>query len=116
MSPLPPRQNGAPLCRKWTFRRNHLERMIVLTAPPGHPNGGMKIRSIETFCTEFVGFVRVTADDGSAGWGQVSPYNADITSLVVHRQIAPWALGQDALDIARLIDIVPLREHKFPDS
>jgi L-alanine-DL-glutamate epimerase-like enolase superfamily enzyme len=77
---------------------------------------GMKISSIETFCTEFVGFVRVTGDDGSQGWGQVSPYNADITSLVVHRQIAPWALGQDALDIARLVDIIPLREHKFPGS
>jgi L-alanine-DL-glutamate epimerase-like enolase superfamily enzyme len=76
----------------------------------------MKIRSIETFCTEFVGFVRVTADDGSQGWGQVSPYNADITSLVVHRQVAPWTLGQDALDISRLVDLVPLREHKFPGS
>jgi L-alanine-DL-glutamate epimerase-like enolase superfamily enzyme len=77
---------------------------------------GTKITSIETFSTEFVGFVRVTAEDGAQGWGQVSPYNADITSLVVHRQVAPWALGQDALDIARLIDIIPLREHKFPGS
>jgi L-alanine-DL-glutamate epimerase-like enolase superfamily enzyme len=76
----------------------------------------MKIKSIETFCNEFVGFLRVTADDGSQGWGQVSPYNADITSLVVHRQVAPWTLGQDALDIARLIDLIPLREHKFPGS
>jgi len=76
----------------------------------------VKIRSIETFCTEFVGFVRVTADSGAEGWGQVSPYNADITSQIVHRQIAPWALGQDALDIERLIDIIPLREHKFPGS
>jgi L-alanine-DL-glutamate epimerase-like enolase superfamily enzyme len=78
--------------------------------------GDMKITSIETFSTEFVGFVRVTAEDGSQGWGQVSPYNADITSLGVHRQVAPWTLGQDALDIARLVDIVPLREHKFPGS
>lgn len=76
----------------------------------------MKISSIETFCNEFVGFVRVTADDGSQGWGQVSPYHADITSLVVHRQIAPWALGQDALDTGRLIDLVQRREHKFPAS
>jgi L-alanine-DL-glutamate epimerase-like enolase superfamily enzyme len=76
----------------------------------------MKIKSIETFATEFVGFVRVTADDGSQGWGQVSPYNADITALVLHRQVAPWSLGQDALDIARLIDLIPLREHKFPGS
>jgi L-alanine-DL-glutamate epimerase-like enolase superfamily enzyme len=77
---------------------------------------GMKIKSIETFCNQFVGFVRVTADNGAQGWGQVSPYHADITSLIVHRQVAPWALGQDALDIARLVDIIPQREHKFPGS
>ncbi len=47
----------------------------------------MKIRRIETFCNEFVGFVRVNADDGSHGWGQVSPYNADITCQVLHRQV-----------------------------
>jgi L-alanine-DL-glutamate epimerase-like enolase superfamily enzyme len=76
----------------------------------------MKIRSIETFSDQFVGFVRVTSETGAEGWGQMSPYNADVTSLVVHRQVAPWALGEDALDIARLVDIVPLREHKFPGS
>ncbi|HLI10003.1 MAG TPA: mandelate racemase/muconate lactonizing enzyme family protein [Alphaproteobacteria bacterium] len=76
----------------------------------------MKIESIETFCNQFVGFVRVTADDGSQGWGQVSTYNADITSLIMHRQVAPWALGQDALDIGYLMEIIPEREHKFPGS
>ena len=76
----------------------------------------MKIRSIETFCSTFVGFVRVTADDGVQGWGQVSPYNADITTLVLHRQVAPWALGRDALAIDALMDNIPQREHKFPGS
>ncbi|MDX1528230.1 MAG: mandelate racemase/muconate lactonizing enzyme family protein, partial [Gammaproteobacteria bacterium] len=76
----------------------------------------MKIKKIETFSNEFVGFLRVTSDDGAEGWGQVSTYNADITSLIVHRQIAPWALGADALDINRLVDIIPEREHKFPGS
>jgi L-alanine-DL-glutamate epimerase-like enolase superfamily enzyme len=76
----------------------------------------MKIASIETFATEFVAFVRVTADDGSHGWGQVAPYHADITALVLHRQVAPWALGQDALQIARLIELIPQREHKFPGA
>ena len=76
----------------------------------------MKIRSIETFANQFLGFVRVTAEDGTQGWGQVSPYNADITALVVHRQVAPWSLGHDALDIAGLIDLIPLHEHKFPGS
>lgn len=76
----------------------------------------MKIARIETFSTEFVGFLRVTTDSGAQGWGQVSPYNADITAHVVHRQVAPWALGQDALDIDALVDTIPLREHKFPGS
>src|SRR6185437_1064062 len=89
---------------------------IIAVSPALLSWTGMKIRSIETFCSEFVGFVRVTAEDGSEGWGQVSPYNADITAQIVHRQIAPWALGTDALDIAGLVDRVPLREHKFPGS
>jgi hypothetical protein len=56
----------------------------------------MKISKIETFCDPFVGFVRVKAEDGATGWGQVSTYNADITALIVHRQVAPWALGRIA--------------------
>jgi len=76
----------------------------------------MYIKRIETFSTQFLSFVRVTADDGSFGWGQVAPYNADITSQVLHRQVAPWALNADALDIDSLVDIIPEREHKFPGS
>ncbi len=76
----------------------------------------MKIARIETFCTQFVGFVRVTTDSGAQGWGQVSTYNADITSQIVHRQVAPWALGQPADQIERLVDSIPEKEHKFPGS
>ncbi len=76
----------------------------------------MRIKSIETFSNEFVAMVRLRTDDGAEGWGQVSPYNADITALVMHRQIAPHALGQDALDIDALVDGIPEKEHKFPGS
>jgi L-alanine-DL-glutamate epimerase-like enolase superfamily enzyme len=76
----------------------------------------MKIRRLETFCTDVLGFVRVTAEDGSIGWGQLSTYNADITAQVFHRQVARWALGRDATDIAALVDEIPEREHKFPGS
>ena len=76
----------------------------------------LDIYSIETFSNQDVGLVRVRTKDGSEGWGQVSPYNADITSLVVHRQIAPYALGKDALDIESLVQEIPEREHKFPGS
>ncbi len=76
----------------------------------------MKIHRIETFCNEFVGFVRVTTEDGAQGWGQVSTYNADITVQVLHRQVAQWSLGQCGADIDALMDRISEREHKFPCS
>ncbi|MFL5135508.1 MAG: mandelate racemase/muconate lactonizing enzyme family protein [Microvirga sp.] len=76
----------------------------------------MKITRLETFCDRFVGFVRVTAEDGVQGWGQMSPYNADISALVMHRQVAPWSLGRKADDIEGLVAAIPEREHKFPGS
>lgn len=76
----------------------------------------MRITRIESFCNEWVGFVRVTAEDGTEGWGQVSTYNADITQAVLHRQVAPHVLGQDSTDLDDLIERVLEREHKFPGS
>jgi L-alanine-DL-glutamate epimerase-like enolase superfamily enzyme len=76
----------------------------------------MKITRLETFSTQDVGFVRVTTETGQQGWGQLSPYNADITAQVFHRQVARWLLGADALDITTLVNTIPEREHKFPGS
>ena len=76
----------------------------------------MKIQKLETFSNEFVGFVRVTTDTGAQGWGQVSTYNADITTTVFHRQIAPHALGTDALDFTDTLALIGEREHKYPGS
>jgi L-alanine-DL-glutamate epimerase-like enolase superfamily enzyme len=76
----------------------------------------MRIDRIETFCSEFVGFVRITAEDGSTGLGQVSTYNSDITAQILHRQVAPWVLGIEFDDIDALTDKVIEREHKFPGS
>ncbi len=76
----------------------------------------MKITSIETFATEFIAMVRVRAADGAQGWDQVAPYNADITAAVVHRQIAPHALGRDSTDIDALVERIPELEHKFPGA
>ena len=78
--------------------------------------GAMKIRMLETFSTRMIGFVRVTTDSGEQGWGQVSTYNADITCEVFHRQVAPHALGTDALDFGDTIDLIGERECKFPGS
>jgi L-alanine-DL-glutamate epimerase-like enolase superfamily enzyme len=76
----------------------------------------VRIESIETFSNQFVSVVRVRTDDGSDGWGQIAPYHADISAAVLHRQVAPHALGADALDIEGVVASVPEREHKFPGS
>ena len=76
----------------------------------------MKIRKLETFCNEFVGFVRVTTESGHQGWGQVSTYNADITCEIFHRQVARHALGTDAMDFSDTLNLISEREHKYPGS
>jgi L-alanine-DL-glutamate epimerase-like enolase superfamily enzyme len=76
----------------------------------------LKIESIETFTEQLVSLVRVRTEDGAEGWGQMSPYNADISAMVMHRQIAPHALGADAADIDGLVDRCIEAEYKFPGS
>jgi L-alanine-DL-glutamate epimerase-like enolase superfamily enzyme len=79
-------------------------------------SAAMKISKLETFGNDFVGFVRVTTDTGDTGWGQLSTYNADITTEVFHRQVARHVMGRSALDIADLLAWVYEREHKFQGS
>jgi L-alanine-DL-glutamate epimerase-like enolase superfamily enzyme len=74
------------------------------------------ISSIESFGNEFVCMVRVRTDAGDEGWGQLAPYNADISALVLHRQVAPHVLGKDELDVQTFADRIPEWEHKFPGS
>jgi len=76
----------------------------------------MKIAKLETFTNRFVGFTRLTAEDGSQGWGQASTYNADITCEIFHRQVAPYALGRDTDDLDDILAVINEKEHKFPGS
>ena len=75
-----------------------------------------RIVEVGTFCAEGLALVRVRTEDGHEGWGQAAPYHADITALVLHRQVAPHALGQDDGDLTALGERVIEREHKFPGS
>ena len=76
----------------------------------------MKIKSIETFTRPVVSLVRVRTENGAEGWGQISPYHADISATVLHKQIAPHALGADARDIDGLVDGIVEATYKFPGS
>lgn len=76
----------------------------------------MKVKSVETFTRGHVSIVRVRTDDGAEGYGQIAPYNADISATVLHRQVAPRVLGADATRIATLVERVVEAEYKFPGS
>ncbi|UCC23651.1 MAG: mandelate racemase/muconate lactonizing enzyme family protein [Planctomycetota bacterium] len=76
----------------------------------------MKIKSLETFTHGHVSIVRITADDGSEGFGQISTYDADISATVFHRKIAPHALGTDPADIDSLVDTCIEANYKYPWS
>ena len=76
----------------------------------------MKIHSLETFTRQHLGIVRVRTDDGAEGYGQLSPFNADLTAQVFHRQIAPHVFGEDPLAVDRLADHCIEAEYKFPGS
>jgi L-alanine-DL-glutamate epimerase-like enolase superfamily enzyme len=79
----------------------------------------MQLRSLETFTGEHVAFARLTTADGGVGWGQLSPYNADVSATVFHRQVARHALGRtvaDGDDVAALARDVLRAEYKFPGT
>ena len=77
----------------------------------------MRIKTIETFTRDQgTGIVRIRTDDGAEGIGQMAPSNADISVIVLHRQIAPLALGADPTDIDGLVDRCMEGTYKFPGS
>lgn len=76
----------------------------------------MIIKRLETFVRGHLSIVRVHTDTGAQGIGQMSPFNADISALVFHRQVAPIALGADALDTDSLADRVIEGTYKFPGT
>ena len=55
----------------------------------------MKITSIETYSNSQLCFVYVNFDNGVQGLGQTAPFVADVSAMVMHRQIAAQALGKE---------------------
>jgi L-alanine-DL-glutamate epimerase-like enolase superfamily enzyme len=78
---------------------------------------GLKITSIETF-TQGTGLsiVRIRASDGSEGYGQIAPSEADISAMILHRKVARHVLGSDPADFEAVSDRVIEENYKFPWS
>ena len=77
---------------------------------------GLTVKSIETFRRESLALVRITASDGKSGWGQIAPYEADISAEVLHRLIARLVIGRDISEIDAINDAVIDAQLKFPWS
>ena len=77
---------------------------------------GLKIKKIETFSKRDVALVRITTDNEMQGWGQISTYNSDITSLILHRDIANRVLGKDPANIDEIVDYCIESNLKYPWS
>ena len=89
--------------------------LTVGQCPPGAPiieerlrslsaRTGLKITSIETFTQGTgLGIVRVRTNDGSEGYGQMAPSEADISATILHRKVARHVLGADAADVEAIV-------------
>lgn len=72
----------------------------------------MKIERIESYFKDQVCVVKLTSSDGAIGYGQVAPFRADITQIILHEQVAPFALGREDDDFT-LADSIIVSLHKF---
>jgi L-alanine-DL-glutamate epimerase-like enolase superfamily enzyme len=77
---------------------------------------GLTVKSVETFQRESLALVRITASDGKVGWGQIAPYEADISAMVLHRLIARRVVGKDIAEIDAINDDIIDAQLKFPWS
>ena len=71
-----------------------------------------RLRTIETFASEMVCFVRVTDEAGFQGWGMTAPFAADITATVLHRMAAREALKPFG-DFREVADKILNEQYKF---
>ncbi len=77
---------------------------------------GSKIKSIETFTSGSLSIVRVRTDNGQEGYGQIAPFNADISATVLHRMVAPKAIGKDPAALDAISDRCIEDNYKVPWS
>jgi L-alanine-DL-glutamate epimerase-like enolase superfamily enzyme len=77
---------------------------------------GLTVAKIETFRREMLALVRVTASDGSTGWGQIAPYEANVSVEVLHQMVARRVLGRDISEIDAINDEVIDANMKWPWS
>lgn len=84
--------------------------------PQLNNESGLKITKIESFLNGATTLVKVTADDGSYGYGQAAPYHNNITQIVLHQMVARHALGKDPYQPESIAENCIEQNYKFPWS
>src|SRR5690606_37491252 len=77
---------------------------------------GLKITKVESFLRQQLAMVRITTEDGATGWGQMAPYDANISVEALHQRVASRVLGRDASTIDAINDDVIDANMKYPWS
>lgn len=73
---------------------------ITLTPLPllAQNRGRARVKSVEAFAVRGAVFVKVTADDGTAGWGEAGHSGGRHVARVVRDEIADIVIGMDVFD------------------
>lgn len=77
---------------------------------------GLKIAKVESFLRQQLAMVRITTEDGATGWGQMAPYDANISVEALHQRVAQRVIGRDASQIDAINDDVIDANMKYPWS
>lgn len=89
-----------------TSRRNFLQ-----AAAPTPVSKGPVIKSVETFVVEGACFVKVTASNGVAGWGEADADNAPLMAAFIHNGLKQRVIGESVWDSERLWDAMFYKNH-----
>jgi len=60
--------------------------------------GNFEIASVEAFAVPSAIFVKITANDGTTGWGEAGHSGGKLVADVIRREIAPLYEGEDVFD------------------
>ena len=60
--------------------------------------GSIEIASVEAFAVPSAIFVKITANDGTSGWGEAGHSGGRLVADVIRREIAPLYVGEDVFD------------------
>lgn len=90
---------------------HRLARRALLTAAPQPLPNHLSIKSVETFVVEGACFVKVTASNGVAGWGEADADNPPLMAAFIHNGLKQRVIGESVWDNERLWDAMFYKNH-----